>query len=363
MKYTASQIQAIKKSNTNIIVSAGAGSGKTGVLKQRVIDKLEQGIHIDELIILTFTNAAAFEMRSRVNQAVNENPKLYPELKRMKQAVISTFDAFCLSLVKKYHYLLDLPESVTISDRILMMNMEKSVLDDVIKSYYLNHDPVFEDVVIELFQKGDQLIYDAVMNLARKISKEPNPNQLLEEFEKRYFDHETLIRHLEVFGNILRDKIDQADLALKKLIKQTSFYDNEPVNRFIQSLEVILNSLKNAEDMDTLITQILVFEFPRKPSVKNDEALKEIFEDVFPQIKDPLKDVKEILQNLESRNSEDLINNVLKTKKQVLMIKEITKDYLFALEKKKRERQLFSYPDIMDMAIKLLEEHPEIRKA
>ena len=105
--WTKEQLDAIYKSNTNIIVSAGAGSGKTAVLTERVLEKLNQGIHINELLILTFTKAAAGEMKERIRSKISENPRLKRELTLIDSADITTFDAFALSLVKKYHYLLE----------------------------------------------------------------------------------------------------------------------------------------------------------------------------------------------------------------------------------------------------------------
>ena len=72
MNFTEEQQQAITKSNTSIIVSAGAGSGKTAVLSERVIDKIKKGIHVDELLILTFTNKAALEMKERIENKIKK---------------------------------------------------------------------------------------------------------------------------------------------------------------------------------------------------------------------------------------------------------------------------------------------------
>ena len=79
-KWTNEQLDAINKSGTNIIVSAGAGSGKTAVLSERVLRILKEGTHIDELLILTFTNAAAKEMKERIRKKIKEKPLLIEEI-------------------------------------------------------------------------------------------------------------------------------------------------------------------------------------------------------------------------------------------------------------------------------------------
>ena len=101
MAWTNEQLKAIEESDTNIIVSAGAGSGKTAVLTTRVLEKVKKGIHINELLILTFTNAAAAEMKERIKKNLIEE-NLIDEINKLDTAYITTFDSFALSMVKKF---------------------------------------------------------------------------------------------------------------------------------------------------------------------------------------------------------------------------------------------------------------------
>ena len=98
-KWTKEQQSAIDLKGTNIIVSAGAGSGKTAVLTARVGRILSEGTHIDELLILTFTKAAAGEMKERIRKFIKSNPELRKELDLIDSAYITTFDSFALSVV------------------------------------------------------------------------------------------------------------------------------------------------------------------------------------------------------------------------------------------------------------------------
>ena len=106
-KWTNEQLRAINETGKNIIVSAGAGSGKTAVLTERVITKLQQGININSLLILTFTNAAASEMKNRIRDGISNIKELQEQLSYIDTAYITTFDSFMMSLVKKYYYLLN----------------------------------------------------------------------------------------------------------------------------------------------------------------------------------------------------------------------------------------------------------------
>lgn len=99
MKFTKEQQQAIDEIDKNIIVSAGAGSGKTAVLTERIVEHLRRGISIDNLLVLTFTNAAAREMKERVRLKIHEDKSLSKEEEKVDNAAISTFDSFSLDLL------------------------------------------------------------------------------------------------------------------------------------------------------------------------------------------------------------------------------------------------------------------------
>ena len=104
MKWSPEQLLAINEDGKNIIVSAGAGSGKTAVLSERVLRKLKQGIHINELLVLTFTNAAAAEMKERIRKKIVSEESLKDEADLIDGSYITTFDSFSLSIVKKISY-------------------------------------------------------------------------------------------------------------------------------------------------------------------------------------------------------------------------------------------------------------------
>jgi len=135
MAWTKEQEQAISMSGSNIIVSAGAGSGKTAVLTTRVLNKISNGVHVDELLILTFTNAAAGEMKERIKKKIKEE-HFDEELERLDQAYITTFDSFALSCVKKYHYLLNIPKEIGITDASIIDLQKKRILHEVFDELY-----------------------------------------------------------------------------------------------------------------------------------------------------------------------------------------------------------------------------------
>ena len=134
--WTDEQWQAIHDRGHNIIVSAGAGSGKTAVLSERVITNLKNGIHINEMLILTFTKAAASEMKERIRKKIKKDNSLTKELDLIDSAYITTFDSFALSIVKKYHYLLNVSPSISIIDSYIISIKKREILEDLFLKYY-----------------------------------------------------------------------------------------------------------------------------------------------------------------------------------------------------------------------------------
>ena len=120
MAWTNEQLDAIYKDGQNIIVSAGAGSGKTSVLSERILTKIKEGVSVDSLLVLTFTDAAAFEMKSRIKEKVAQNPKTSHKASEIDSAYITTFDSYSLSIVKKYHYLLEIDKNINIIDKSIL---------------------------------------------------------------------------------------------------------------------------------------------------------------------------------------------------------------------------------------------------
>ena len=157
--WTNEQLEAINKTGSNIIVSAGAGSGKTAVLTERVITKIKNGISIDSLLILTFTKAAANEMKERIRSAIiKEN--LSEQLKLLDSAYITTFDSFALSVVKKYHYLINVSPNINIGNENVFMMEKKKILDEIFERLYEERNPKFIKLINEQCVKDDYYIRD-----------------------------------------------------------------------------------------------------------------------------------------------------------------------------------------------------------
>ena len=165
--WTDEQWRAIEESGNNIIVSAGAGSGKTAVLTERVIYKLKHGVNINDLIVLTFTNAAAKEMKDRIRESIKKDSSLANQLALLDSSNITTFDAFSLSIVKKYHYLLNLSNHINIVDDVYLQINKDKILDDLFLEMYNKED--FRHFIDTFTNKDDVPIKNMINEINNKI--------------------------------------------------------------------------------------------------------------------------------------------------------------------------------------------------
>ena len=175
-RWTSDQELAITKSGTNIIVSAGAGSGKTAVLTERTIRKLLNGVSINRLLILTFTNAAAAEMKERIRKAIKK-ADLKEQLDYIDSAYITTFDSFALSVVKKYHTLLGLSPNISIMDNSIEILKTNEIIDNIFDSMY--GDENFDKLINDFCIKSDDNIKSIVKEISKKLDLLPNKKEYL----------------------------------------------------------------------------------------------------------------------------------------------------------------------------------------
>ena len=175
---TPQQQKAIDEKGQNIIVSAGAGSGKTFVLKERVLKKIQQDhVSINDLIILTFTKKAANEMKERIRKILTENN--LDDAKYIDSAYITTFDSYAHSLVNKYSYLLNIDKDFSIIDSSIVKTELYRILDEIFEEKYNNKEKSFTHLINNLCYKNDEDLRDNIVNLYYKLTSIVNKDSFL----------------------------------------------------------------------------------------------------------------------------------------------------------------------------------------
>lgn len=344
-KWTSEQLDAINSTGSNIIVSAGAGSGKTAVLTERVITKLQNGIKINELLILTFTNAAAGEMKDRIRRKITEHEDLLENLDYLDSAYITTFDSFTLSLVKKYNYILNVSPNLSIVDNGLINIIKEDILDKVFDELYLENNTLFLNLINDFAVKNDTNLKQAILKIIKGLELKSNKYEYLDSYLSSYLNDQKIDEYVLEFNKLLRDEIKDIETNLM-YISESEFYN------YYEEMVKCLDKLIKARDYDEIVNSI-PNSFPRRP--RGSEEIK-IYKD---NIDNAIKNIKSYLRfanTLEIKESFEII------KKYIEIIIEIIKRFDNKVMEYKTKNDLYEFTDIELLAIKLLKENDEIRE-
>ncbi|MBQ9963980.1 MAG: helicase-exonuclease AddAB subunit AddA [Clostridia bacterium] len=190
MGWTPEQEQCITCHGGTLLVSAAAGSGKTSVLVERIIQRVTDAvcpIDLDRLLVVTFTNAAAAEMRHRLSerltQAVAESPddlRLQRQLLMLPRADICTVDSFCIGLLREHFHALELSPQFKVADEQQAFLLRNEALNEALQTCYAEQDPAFEALAAALTNgKTDARLYSAAETVFRFIQSYPDPDEWL----------------------------------------------------------------------------------------------------------------------------------------------------------------------------------------
>lgn len=342
-RWTDEQWQAIEKSGSNILVSAGAGSGKTAVLSERVIHKIENGIHVNELLILTFTKAAASEMKDRIRKKIAKNPEMKEELNLLNSSYITTFDSFALSVVKKYHYLLNISSDIGITDESIVRIEQKKILDQIFEDFYEKENEDFINLVNTYCVKNDKKLREIILKICNKIDSYINKNEYITFIKEKLFSDENINNIIEEYKEFIETKKELINLEYENM---SYYYDSEFMQKVNDSIINLINS--DYENLH-LITSI------KLPIARNTT-------DEQKEVKANLKKaVDELLEYSSYGTIEDIKYDIISSKQIVFAIIDIVEEYIKRLQEYKEINKIYTFNDIASLAIKIVKEHEEAR--
>ena len=270
MSFNEEQTRAIKAPMTkDILISAGAGSGKTKTLSVRVSRLLkEEGLEPSELLILTFTDNAAHEMKERIIKELKGN---YDRVDEMYSAHIQTFDSFSSYLVKKYASRLGISDQITIANKEVIDSKENSLLDAIFDEYY--RDITKKDKFVKMLRKfnlqGDTQTKIVVLDLYHKLSNltPSKKKDILEHYDEKYLSR-------EVFDTWVNSFLFEAKEEIKK-----ELYRIYLVSNYKKALN---EPSKNIGSLDTLFSNVRNFTFSINESLSFEDAPN--IDEIFPEI-------------------------------------------------------------------------------
>ena len=340
-KWTTEQMDAIYKTGSNIIVSAGAGSGKTAVLSERVLNKLDQGVHINELLILTFTKAAASEMKDRIRKKISSNDKYKSELHLLSSSYITTFDSYALSVLKKYHYLLNISNDIGITDESLVTLEEKKILDNIFEEKYASNDENFEFLIKNYCIKNDKVLRNNILKICNTIDNYIDKYEYIDYLKNDYYSN--IDSFIDEYKELLNSK---REFLKKEINNLNNYFESNYVSKVSEACSGIINC-----DLDELYT----FDKISLPSVpRNSEEDAKIAKE---NVKNSLE---ELIRVSNYGSFDDIKKSINDTKRIVYSIIDIVEEYIELLSKYKKENNIYTFSDIAYLSIKILKENPNV---
>lgn len=369
MNWTKEQEDAIYKSGSNILVAAAAGSGKTAVLVERIIQKIiKDGIDIDKLLVVTFTNAAAAEMRERVLEAIYkkldeepENERLQKQLVLLGKSNICTIHSFCLEVIKNNFFEINLSANFRIGSEEEILLLKQEVLDDLFEKYYEEENEKFAKLIDTYTgYRGDEPLKEIALKIYNFMQSAPFPNQWLSEkvsmfknngveqdFSKSIWG-EILLKNLQ---EEIIDSINSLKIIEQKLSK---YYELE---KYLLTIQSDINMLKSLYD-DINISWDAAFEYSQEMKFKTWPTDKKIAIDV----KDDAKASRDTVKNKIMKSIKEILVYDSKSAYadiyEMHEILDILKDVIINFDKefknKKRERNIIDFSDIEHYALEIL---------
>ena len=371
VKWTKEQLQAIKEKGSNILVAAAAGSGKTAVLVERIIEKIiNDKIDIDKLLVVTFTNAAAAEMRERVLEAIYqkldetpENEHLQKQITLLNKASICTIDSFCLDVVRNHFYELEnISPNFRIADTTEIELLKQEVLEDMFEEKYENQDEDFADLINTYTSyRDDTPLKDLILKIYTYIQSNPFPNEWLHEKIEMYHIHqlEQDFSH-SPYGKILLKEVEEEmvdDISILKEVGK-SLKKEEELEKFtgtiyddISKLEILKGNLDNWDKVYEIYSNLVFATWPRqKIESEIKDRAKEIRDDVKKKFSNKLSKIFIYPSKEANQDIQDMHQILVKLENIVLEFGE-------EFYKRKRNKNIVDFNDIEHFALEVLLEN------
>lgn len=370
-EWTPQQLNAIYATDGSVLVSAAAGSGKTAVLVERVINlvtRSENPIDVDKLLIVTFTRAAAAEMRQRISHALNsllENDPYNPNLLKQKQllytASISTIDSFCSEIVREYFHALGVSRDFRIADEGELDVLRKTALDNAFNSFYSSDSDDFIALLDAFSSKGgDVKLRETVLKIATFLSTQPFPEKWLENMLSGYGENSVAE---SIWGKIIIEyakstvhhAINLTQNSLK-ILENDAKLQNSFAPKIEDDLVFLDNLLKKlySNSWNDICSAAFSFSAGRltPPKGYKDNPIKIAVANNRDEVKDAIKSVQLYFANSE----EEVLSEMKELQGLVSTLFDLVRKYIKEFDALKSKKNVLSFSDIELLTVKLLAE-------
>ncbi|MFO8068656.1 MAG: helicase-exonuclease AddAB subunit AddA [Alkalibacterium sp.] len=375
--FTDHQWQAIHDDGKNLLVSASAGSGKTTVLVQRVIEKIKKQTDINQLLVVTYTNAAAREMKQRIQIAIqteiNESQDadkkhhLIRQIPLLGQADISTLHSFCLKVIRRYYYLIDFdPVFRLLTDDTEIALMKEDVWDELREELYGKDDSLFERLATAYSSdKNDDGVTDLVLSLYEFSRANPDPLKWLSGLSQMYSVEDNDLGQSFVFQHLIKTQLLRTLNNINELLEDAIAMGNGE-EELTKTLAILKDDQTHVSQVETFVMDnklddafALIENFKHKTwSVPRKKDTPEIVKETGKEMKpfrDKAKDLySDMVADIFTFSPDEHLDNMAKVKVLVEEMARVATLFYKRYQAFKAERKVLDFNDLEHLTLKIL---------
>lgn len=383
MNWTPEQAKAIQLRNKNILVAAAAGSGKTAVLVERIKRLIiEERCPIDRMLIVTFTNAAASEMKEKIEKAISQAIKeaenkddlifLKKQMDLLPTSNISTFHAFALEVIHRYFYLIDVEPNFKICDGTQQTILKGQAMDQLIEERFEEGSQDFYDFLYKFSgDRNDNRLRELIEKSFDTIQSLPEPYRWLEEAVENLnvnLEHFMESQVLKYIWTDVSEGMENAMEYLEENLRWTKAQGMEEAAKLAEQDMVLTRGLKEVietRDFDKVKETLETFRLPAAGKkyfepAKNGNADAEIMEAAKEYITGNREHIKERVKSARENYFYDTIENLHKEVRETycdgLYLAGLIKDFDRLYSMKKAEKGVVDFNDIEHYAYSILKD-------
>lgn len=372
MQWTNEQQAAIDTRGCDLLVAAAAGSGKTAVLVERIVKLITDASHptdVDSLLVVTFTNAAAAEMRERLGEAISkkleEDPKnthLQKQLTLLNRASISTIHSFCLEVIRNHFHLLDLDPSFRIANETEMLLLKNDLIEVLFEELYEKEEEGFHSLVESYGgKKEDTDLQDMILRIYDFIQSNPWPEEWLKEQVERFNPHRNEEFDRTPWASIIKEQVKTEAEGLLEIANHALAFCFEPngPEKYIDALEDDIWILKkiitlcegNTKELYSFVQQI---GFTKLATYRNNEGVD--FIDEVKKLRDIVKEgIQKGLQGkIFFKAPEGMMEDVHKVFPVMKALEKVIIEFSNRFQTAKKEMGVIDFSDIEHYCLKIL---------
>ena len=372
VQWTEEQQKVIRLRNRNILVSAAAGSGKTAVLVERIIQMLtdaDNPVDVDQLLIVTFTEAAAAEMKERIRDAIEKELEKRPEdvhLERqatlIHSAQVTTIHSFCLSVIREHFHVIDIDPGFRIAEEGELKLLKQDVLEELLEDCYVKGEPDFLEFVEKAGSgHNDRKLEELILKLYEYSRSYPQPEKWLGECVRMYRPADG---GEPLYFTKAAEQVKQYAADLQELLEQGIRICEEPDGPYmyadmLESDREMLLGIASASTFEEMYAKVSAIKWKRLSAKKDESVSAEKREQVKALREQAKKQMKELNGTYFFQEPGEMLKDMADSHGMMKVFAGLVQQFADAFAQKKKSKNMIDFSDMEQFALQILTEEKE----